>query len=41
VLVEKLQNAVRQIKELIVRFRELEAMLQMAGSWEKKSSADI
>ena len=35
VLQEKLQNALRQIDELKVRNRELEAKLQMAGSVEK------
>jgi len=37
VLQEKLQNALRQIDELKVRNRELEAKLQMAGSGEKDS----
>jgi hypothetical protein len=41
VLQEKLQNALRQINELKVRNRELEAKLQMAGSGEKKSAAEI
>jgi hypothetical protein len=41
VLEEKLQNALRQINELKVRNRELQAKLQMAGSGEKKSTADI
>jgi hypothetical protein len=33
----KLQNALRQIDELTVRNRELEAMLQGAGSGDKDS----
>jgi hypothetical protein len=37
VLEEKLQNALRQIDELTVRNRELEAKLQMAGSGDKGS----
>jgi hypothetical protein len=37
VLEEKLQNALRQIDELTVRNRELEATLQMAGSGDKGS----
>jgi len=37
VLKEKLQNALRQIDELKVRNRELEAKLQMAGSGKKGS----
>jgi hypothetical protein len=37
VLEEKLQNVLRQIDELTVRNRELEAKLQMAGSGDKGS----
>jgi hypothetical protein len=37
VLQEKLENALRQVDELKIRNKELEAMLQMAGSGDKDS----